>query len=103
MPPEKQLIPLLTVDWQATLKKWQTAISLFNLNISEIARNCKITRQHVTAIIGETSTPSMPVAERLDREIDAAVERRRDSARKLLSILGAEREVERLKDKGDRQ
>lgn len=71
----------LVVDWAATLAKWKGAVGSFRLNLSEISRESGVTRQHVTSILNEASVPSMIVAERIDRAIDAAVERRKQIAR----------------------
>lgn len=77
----------LVVDWAATLAKWKGAVGSFRLNLSDISRESGVTRQHVTSILAGTSVPSMPVAERIDRAIDAAVERRKVIAREATAGL----------------
>ena len=76
----------MEVDYQATVLKWTTAIKTFRINISEVSRDARVTRQHVTNIMNGASIPSMLVAERIDHAIDAAVGRRREIARKALEI-----------------
>lgn len=82
----------LEVNWTATLAKWKTAIGTFRLNIAEIARESRVTRQHINGIIAGTSVPSMIIAERIDKAIDAAVERRAEIARKMIAETGGEDE-----------
>lgn len=77
----------LVVDWSATLAKWKGAVGSFRLNISDISRESGVTRQHVTSILAGLSVPSMVVAERIDRAIDAAVERRKVIAREAAAGL----------------
>lgn len=76
----------LEIDYKATLLKWQTAIATYRLNISEVARMSGVTRQHITNILNETAIPSMLVAERIDKAIDASVDERHKVAR---AALGA--------------
>ncbi len=75
------------INWAATHSKWKTAIAAFRLNVSEIARESKVTRQHVVSIIAGTSVPSVLVAERIDKAIDEAVERRKAIARSVIQEL----------------
>ncbi len=75
------------INWTATHNKWKTAIATFRLNVSEIARESKVTRQHVVSIISGASVPSVLVAERIDRAIDEAVERRKAIARNVIQEL----------------
>lgn len=82
----------LEINWTATLFKWKTAIGTFRLNITEIARESRVTRQHINGIIAETSVPSILIAERIDKAIDAAVERRAQIARDLISSAGGSNE-----------
>jgi DNA-binding phage protein len=74
----------IEVNWLATLVKWKTAIATFRLNMSEISRESGVARQHITSIVNEASIPSIVVAERIDRAIDAAVDRRREAAKAFL-------------------
>jgi transcriptional regulator with XRE-family HTH domain len=71
----------LEVDYKATLLKWTTAIATYRLNISEVARMSGVTRQHITNILNGTAVPSMLVAERIDKAIDASVDERHKVAR----------------------
>lgn len=80
----------LEVDYRATLLKWTTAIATFGLNISEIARMSGVTRQHITNILNGSSIPSMLVAERIDKAIDASVEQRQKIAKDAMSVLSGE-------------
>ena len=74
------------VDYKATLLKWITAIATYRLNISEVARMSRVTRQHITNILNGSAVPSMLVAERIDRAIDASVEARHEIRRTALSV-----------------
>lgn len=77
----------LVVDWSATLSKWRVAVDTFRLNLSEVCREAGVTRQHVTAILNGAAVPTMVVAERIDRAIDAAVDRRSRIARENLDRM----------------
>lgn len=74
------------VDYKATLLKWITAIATYRLNISEVARMSGVTRQHITNILNGSAVPSMLVAERIDRAIDASVEARHEIQRTALAV-----------------
>lgn len=69
------------VNWSMTLAKWKAAIATFRLNMSEISRESGVARQHITSIVNGSSIPSIVVAERIDRAIDGAVDRRREAAK----------------------
>lgn len=75
----------LEVDYKATLLKWTTAIATYRLNISEVARMSGVTRQHITNILNGSAVPSMIVAERIDKAIDASVEERHRITRTALA------------------
>lgn len=75
------------INWAATHNKWKTAIATFRLNVSEIARTAKVTRQHVVSIMAGNSVPSVLVAERIDKAVDEAVERRKAIARSVIREL----------------
>lgn len=75
----------LEVDYKATLLKWTTAIAAYRLNISEVARMSGVTRQHITNILNGSAVPSMLVAERIDKAIDASVEERHKITRLALA------------------
>jgi plasmid maintenance system antidote protein VapI len=74
------------VDYKATLLKWITAIATYRLNISEVARMSGVTRQHITNILNGSAVPSMLVADRIDRAIDASVEARHEIRRTALAV-----------------
>lgn len=76
----------LEVDYKATLLKWTTAIATYRLNISEVARMSGVTRQHITNILNGSAVPSMLVAERIDKAIDASVEERHRITRTALAV-----------------
>ena len=75
------------INWTATHNKWKTAIATFSLNVSELAREAKVTRQHVVSIMAGNSVPSVLVAERIDKAVDEAVERRKAIARSVIREL----------------
>ena len=72
------------IDWTATHTKWKTAVTTFRLNLSEISREAGTTRQHVTSILAGRSIPSIIIAERIDRAMDMAVERRKSFAKAII-------------------
>lgn len=85
----------LEIDWEATLLKWRTAITTLRLNLSKVARDSGVTRQHITGILNGDSIPSIVVAERIDRAIDLNTRERQEAARAMLGIQkGAKREEE---------
>lgn len=80
---------LHTINWTASLGKWITAVGTFRLNVSDIARESKVTRQHIAQILSGDSVPSVIVAQRIDEAIDAAVERRQEIVRQSIAVLEA--------------
>jgi transcriptional regulator with XRE-family HTH domain len=59
-------------------------VTTFRLNLSEISREAGTTRQHVTSILAGRSIPSIIIAERIDRAMDMAVERRKSFAKAII-------------------
>lgn len=74
----------MRIDYESTLIRWNAAVEAFRLNLSEIARNSGISRQHVTNILSGASVPSMPVAQRVDKAIEEAVDRRKEALSKIV-------------------
>lgn len=74
----------MRIDYDATLLRWNAAVEAFRLNLSEIARTSGISRQHVTNILSGAAVPSMPVAQRIDKAIEEAVDRRKEALAKMM-------------------
>lgn len=84
----------LEIDWEASLLKWRTAIATLRLNLSKVARDSGVTRQHITGILNGDSIPSIVVAERIDRAIDLNTRERQEAARAMLGIEPKSKEEE---------
>jgi transcriptional regulator with XRE-family HTH domain len=74
------------IDYKATLVRWTVSIQAFRLNMSEISRHSGVARQHINNIIRGRSVPSMLVAERIDRAIEASISLRQKLAQPLEHI-----------------
>lgn len=73
------------IEWKATMVKWQSACAMLRLNMSEISEEAGVSRQHLNNILASRTIPSVVVAERIDRAIEACVERRKAIVRGAIS------------------
>jgi DNA-binding phage protein len=75
------------IDWKATMVKWHGACAMLRLNMSEVSEEAGVSRQHLNNILASRTVPSVIVAERIDRAIDACVERRKAIVREAIHAV----------------
>lgn len=83
----------LEIDYKATLVKWNTAVTAYRLNMSELSRMSGVTRQHIANILNGSAVPSLILAERIDRAIDGSVERRMQVTKEAMTMLKEDEDV----------